>query len=1613
MRKYILLLIALCVQIAARGQTGWHYEYWFDDDRNNAQRKSSNADSLHIDADISGLSESLHAFHIQVVNDTLPSIPITRYFIKTPNQKDGYRYWFDGNTDKVYATTSVSNAVSIDVSMLSDGFHTLYLQSQGKNGTVSSTASHMFFKVYMPGNAYGRYWFDEQIDKLYTSPNLQGLMDIDVSHLDEGLHTINYQVVGAGGSVSSTATRSFYKVYISNGISWRCWFDNDFSTLQEGDGVDDTLLLDVTDLADGYHMLHIQADGGSGYASVPLSKHFIKIPQTINAGDFTCLFLVDGQLAQQEQVPANGGFIEWNLDVSELSQGFHSYYVQIVTPSGAASNTWQGFFLREATRSELGELKCVYAIDGAEFYTEAGTVADGTFHFDLDVSSLDDGLHRIAYMLSNGKGVTTKSQMQFFVKTPLGGNGVTEYWYWLNDQGDQQAKKVTLPERKDPFSLITLLPVAQEPIRSKLFQFRIENGNPIVYAKNDIHVRFYDAAGRFTDVSKQYVDEREKMNVEPVGELQSTQTFPRVAETDIRWYRVVCERGDSIALQCSQATNIQAFAPSSTEVFNVNGSESVKFDGFHAEEDGTYYIAIHDVKGLAQTMSLNYQHIDKFDLRNTSKPEFGVLPCVQILELDGNGFDNLKSAIFRNEYKEIIADSIACYSKSNAKLYFLMNGDEPYGKYDLILNFDDGDDKRSITKEKFVTFMEASFDNIEIVISDPRTVADPYPVHITVTNRSNICYQAIPFYFAIDNIDQISSVKYMNFSVTCSRELYENGLKLSFEYDNFENNQSKTRVVPTIIPELLPGESKTYTLGVKTGNHRLFNVYAWTGRPWNLLAPETKDFIKNKFSHIATTKAMRRADGIAGIFDGCQDDPCDIAGVGGDLAECACGTALGLGGTLGGIQNALQNQHNRAMRDQLAQSGLFDDPGEYFPDQNLPSPEDLLLYWLQHCLSGKAEEAVSGYNSAREMMGDDPCQDPPPHSCNPYNPGDPNDIFGYMAESGSRFKRKDVTDGFYTIEFENDPEIANAAAHTIVVRDTLDGTRFDLSTFEPTSIKIGNVITEVNASTQFPITIDLRPRIDVIAQVSLTYDESTGIAVWMIESLDPMTMEPTQDAMQGVLPVNVDGNGQGELSFNIDFKEGLADGIQIHNRAGIVFDHEECILTPIWTNTIDATVPESHVANVQMKNDSTATVSIVANDELSGPWRYDVYVQYGENAPWWKMAENVPADTTASVKVYEGVDHGFYVVLTDSAGNVEQKNAEREYSFEVFAPQIETNTKLQLAQGWNWISHNQQEVLSAAPLKSKAKRIVSQTDELFKDEKIGWMGSLNELLPTELYKVQMNEEDEIQLSGKLFNAEFRSIPLYEGWNWISYPVANVMTPDEALMKLEAEEGDFIIGQDGMATFTNGEWAGTLPIMKPGIGYMYRSQSNKNLFFNATAQSSTRQFKVQRSITYGQWPENWNFDKRKYPNVMGVVADLYQNESPMDANEWIVAAFCGEECRGMSQSVNGHIMMNVYGTGGELITFLALNSESGEVVVMNESEPFRVDILGTMRQPYELHFGTATGIAELKNGRWKIDNAIIFDLQGRRVDKSTTTTKDGIYIVSDGAKSQKHVIRKSK
>ncbi len=1583
MRQFISIVLLLCMHCVARGQTTFDYEYWFDNDRSMLHTGTSSNGAWQMEVDLDDLTYSFHTIHLQVRNSKGDlSSPVSRHFVK-----------------------------------------------------VRPTASQLV----------GHYWFDNDPSTMQTSNVLNGTFDVDVYGMREGYHTFHYQAIDNQGNASSVVTALIYKMAHKGDVkTFRCWFDNDYSTLQDNLPAKEVAMLDVSQLTDGFHVVHVQADGVTPTAAH--SYYFIKQPQTMGVEYITLVCTIDDELYKQERVTNTGGTMLWNFDISNLKQGLHRIQVLGVTPSGAATSSYSTFFLRAATEAEVADMKLCYYIDNDDFTVNEGVYANGGFHFNLDVSQLTDGLHRLAYFMSNGNGITTKVTSQFFWKTPVGGNGIMEYKYWLNDKSSEEdVQVVKLAERTNPYQLISLLPVAPQSIRSSCFEFRVKNNQPVIYAKNDVHIRFTEATGRFTDVSKQFVDESVKQEVTDITPIYNGERKTMaVPEKDaIHWLKFYAEEGDTVTFKTDQAASIQVFSPEGKEIYSASGSTSVKQGGCHTWIDGTYFVALHDVTGSRPNISLDFTHLAKYDVVSYDVATVGNGGCSTIT-FKGNGFKDLYAVDFVNAANDSIhAFSIGHESDGTTSVTADFT-DAAVGEYTVLFHFTEG--KKYVYDA--ITVEEAMPIELATEVTFPRSFGHVVTYTCKITNNGNMTAYAVPIYTWLKSkrLDGIYHIDYDGLDLAGafdgvvtdslteseiaelqarSKALGDDHHFLKFWAEDEDHPGDSVFVRSNyFFTNIAPYETKTLRLTISTRevdtyayftvpedwpSYQVAQVEGVAGARARFRAPSMKDkycCIRNKVECVATLVADGAS--IANmILQYAPDVSTQVIAAATDCVAGAASKIISTAGTVMCDDNSVEKNFwdkvNAALDGTSTISTLSSCLSQLLPWKKVKA----ILDGIGNVTGGASMSfglGVDMTNCAIAFTSKVP-------GCPPIPPGgggaqggkshDPNEIYGYLAESGSKFMTDEVEKVNYRIEFENDTAFATRSAMTVVIRDTLDSKLFDLATYAPTGIKIGEKVEYLDGEPNFVKTIDMRPEINGLVEVEGKYNATKGILTWTFTSIDPITMEPTNDPMDGFLPVNVDGNGIGEVTFDIALKQKLAEGTVIPNRASIIFDINEPILTPTWKNTIDATAPESHVADVQMATDSTAAVRIAATDELSGPWRYNVYVQYGSGA-WFLGAENVPIDSVARVKVYEGINHGFYTLVTDSAGNVEQKAAAREFTFEVFGSQVDTNTQIELAQGWNWISHNQQEPLSVEALKPASARMLGQTEETINDSRFGWMGDLEELLPTQMYKIQTDEVKTVQLSGRLFNAGFRAVPLYEGWNWLGYPVANTMTPAEALQKLEAEEGDFLIGQDGMATYSKGQWTGTLTEMVPGLGYMYRSGSDKNLFYNATAQASSRRVQSSQSTVHSsEMPEGWTVNKRKYPNVMGVIAQLWHEDNMANSDEWLLGAFCGDECRGIAKVVDGTLMMNVYGQSGEMIVFRAMNYETGEVLYAAEQETFRADVVGTMNSPYQMHIGDATGIAG--NNAGSISDSRYYDLQGRTVND--INAQKGLYIVTDSQRNK--------
>ena len=333
---------------------------------------------------------------------------------------------------------------------------------------------------------------------------------------------------------------------------------------------------------------------------------------------------------------------------------------------------------------------------------------------------------------------------------------------------------------------------------------------------------------------------------------------------------------------------------------------------------------------------------------------------------------------------------------------------------------------------------------------------------------------------------------------------------------------------------------------------------------------------------------------------------------------------------------------------------------------------------------------------------------------------------------------------------------------------------------------------------------------------------------------------------------------------------------------------------------------------------------------------------------------------------------------------------------------------LDLAQGWNWVSHPFAGTLSVNRFNSYADIIRGRSEEAAYSPSGGTMtGSLKALQPNQLYKVDMSEAHNYAFDGLTLNQR-ATIDLAQGWNWIGYPSMDMQPLASAFQPSEINAGDIIMGQAGFSVYSDADgWIGTLSTLMPGQGYMYWTATGKKIKFTP-ARHTVRLRKPRQglqSTAYGLNPH-------AYPNVMGAIAQLYVDDQPVDVEEFTVLAYSGDECRGVGECVDGKLFMTLYGFDGDAITLKGLDAQGDEYPIQ-ESLDFTSAVLGTRSEPLVWHMASPeqVGIAAPVQMASAAVPIGYYDLCGTYLGNTPSRLRPGIYIIrlSNGT-SRKALIR---
>ncbi|MBO4801131.1 MAG: dockerin type I repeat-containing protein [Bacteroidaceae bacterium] len=209
-----------------QGFTGQTYRYWFDIDRTTVKEGIITGNVFPLEIPIDTLSDWYHLLHFQIKDaDGRWSVPYTKPFAIVSSAEGNqdltgqtYRYWFDIDSIAVREGIITGNVFPLDISVdsLSGWYHLLHFQIQDADGRWSVTYTKPFAIVSsddnqdLAGQLY-RYWFDSDESTSVEGPLIGNIMslDIPITSLDDGEHTLLFQVQGQGRLWSPVVTSNF------------------------------------------------------------------------------------------------------------------------------------------------------------------------------------------------------------------------------------------------------------------------------------------------------------------------------------------------------------------------------------------------------------------------------------------------------------------------------------------------------------------------------------------------------------------------------------------------------------------------------------------------------------------------------------------------------------------------------------------------------------------------------------------------------------------------------------------------------------------------------------------------------------------------------------------------------------------------------------------------------------------------------------------------------------------------------------------------------------------------------------------------------------------------------------------------------------------------------------------------------------------------------------------------------------------------------------------------------------------------------------------------------------------------------------------------------------
>jgi len=295
-------------------------------------------------------------------------------------------------------------------------------------------------------------------------------------------------------------------------------------------------------------------------------------------------------------------------------------------------------------------------------------------------------------------------------------------------------------------------------------------------------------------------------------------------------------------------------------------------------------------------------------------------------------------------------------------------------------------------------------------------------------------------------------------------------------------------------------------------------------------------------------------------------------------------------------------------------------------------------------------------------------------------------------------------------------------------------------------------------------------------------------------------------------------------------------------------------------------------------------------------------------------------------------------------------------------------------EGWNWFSVNT--LLDNMTLNFILSSAITNGDYI-KDQSssstyysgFGWFGSLIDIKPDKLYKINVQNGTIAEFTGRPVGVNASGIPVLSGWNWIGYLPQKSMPTGTALSSLSLADLDYLKSQRNSATYYSGYgWFGSLTFMEPGVGYMLKLADPGTLVYPDPGKSRSESLLQYNEPSLN--PSDFEFNGE-------IMATVLIDGVTKGSEEDRLYAFVNDEIRGIARGLYFSAKdvwvysLLIYSNQpqGEIVTFKYFNAEKNEYYICRETTTFCNDmIIGNALNPVRLNFSSPDSNAWESIGR---------------------------------------------